>query len=1233
MKKRFLSILVTAAMLLSLLPVSVFAEGAAFVEITTGGVTTQYSDAVGFFTAFQTMEEGTVKLLSDFAVGAQYIPVGEGQKITLDFNGFKLTKNSSGEVIKNEGALFVKDTGTDGGIDAVSHCIRNYGTLTIDGGVYTTTQINASTAILNDNAILTVSDCTVKASFYALASTGGKVTVNGGTFISTSCSHEGSYAYAVSSQGGEFLMENGFVQGVQGGLSISNGTATINGGTFETVVCTNEADSCQNGGTAHYAIYVAGERGNATAEINGGTYTSVSKAAISVGNDNTGGDGGINADATVVIKGGEFNGGGDHALLTGPVTGTPRIEGGTFNSTKVSRQKETAVVLADYLPEGYAVSPSGDKFVVEKLGEENSVAKIGSKYYATLADAIAAAPTTEFSTKAAPTEATKITLLKDTNDGLDIGTSGEKLQNIEIDLNGHTLTLGPAVGSSGTETNGLRVLSYSKVKIENGTILSSDLPNDKNGYVRFMLVNYGTMVLDNVTVTPGKTVYGTVNNCGNLTLSGKTTIETASTGGTGYEFAVTNDVYWAHYSNFDASLNIADENVKVGVVQVERYENGRGGNQGKVVLNISAGAVEKIIEDGATSVDVVGNITGGYFNVDPSAYLAKGKAALSSDKADYIYMVGEKKAEVIHADPAVENPAASDTTKSDSEKQLAEDLGDAFDSGKGGQAPEVSTDVITAAANTKAQANNITTSTEITVSGEKKTVAEAVKALNGSSEVDVVIVVQPYLDIKIQDVTIKDSSGSETKTMTLDITPMVKTVATTKTVVDAPSTEIKADGDNPNAVPVKEEVLPITKPVDVTIPLPSGFVAKTGDTYPNIYVNHTKNSRTYTYTAVVKEERGHLLATFTNPHGFSTFTLTTTNDAVAEVDGVGYATFQDAVDAVANGGTINALKDIESTVSGNKTFTVEDNGHTVTLTAASGYNLSRTGGTYTVSSRPSGGGGGGGSSSTYAINVKTSSHGSVTASGKSASSGRTVTLTVKPDAGYVLDELTVTDSKGRDVKLAKKSGSSYTFEMPASTVTVEAAFKKGVSQRPVDACTDVAESAWYYEAVDSVLASGIMSGTSSTTFAPNATLTRAMVAQTLWAAQGKPVVNDALTYDDVAGGDWYAEAIRWAASEHIVSGYSAAKFGPNDPVTREQLMTILYAYAKNQGKGFSGNWMFQLGYADTAEISTWAYEAACWCTTNGVISGRTGNLLDPQGTATRAEAAQMLVNFMQVLDR
>ncbi|WP_071442331.1 InlB B-repeat-containing protein [Traorella massiliensis] len=245
-----------------------------------------------------------------------------------------------------------------------------------------------------------------------------------------------------------------------------------------------------------------------------------------------------------------------------------------------------------------------------------NVAKIGNVEYATLEDAVDAVESTSFSTHQAPETPTTITLLEDTNAGIDIGKSGVELKNVILDLNGHTLTLGPAVGSTGTETNGLRVLSYSKIEIKNGTITSNDMLNDAGGYVKFMLVNYGTMILDNIKVVPGNKVEGTINNRGDLTLKGNTEVPTAPVPFYGdVKFAITNDVYNAHYTNFDARLTVDSPNVKVGVVQVERYPTNRNGNEGAVVLDISAGTFDKVIDDGYEIVPVEGNVSGGTFSV------------------------------------------------------------------------------------------------------------------------------------------------------------------------------------------------------------------------------------------------------------------------------------------------------------------------------------------------------------------------------------------------------------------------------------------------------------------------------------------------------------------------------------------------------------------------------------------------------------------------------------------
>ena len=177
---------------------------------------------------------------------------------------------------------------------------------------------------------------------------------------------------------------------------------------------------------------------------------------------------------------------------------------------------------------------------------------------------------------------------------------------------------------------------------------------------------------------------------------------------------------------------------------------------------------------------------------------------------------------------------------------------------------------------------------------------------------------------------------------------------------------------------------------------------------------------------------------------------------------------------------------------------------------------------------------------------------------------------------------------------------------------------------------DVAETDWYYDAVDYAYQNELMNGTSATTFAPNGTMTRAMLVTILHRQAGEPVVNYAMPFADVAAGDWYTEAVRWAAAEGIVTGTGGTTFEPDAPITREQFATILYRYAQQSGADVSvGEDTNILSYTDALEISEYAIPAMQWACGAGVVQG-SGGSLNPQDSATRAEAATMLMRYLQL---
>lgn len=251
-----------------------------------------------------------------------------------------------------------------------------------------------------------------------------------------------------------------------------------------------------------------------------------------------------------------------------------------------------------------------------------------------------------------------------------------------------------------------------------------------------------------------------------------------------------------------------------------------------------------------------------------------------------------------------------------------------------------------------------------------------------------------------------------------------------------------------------------------------------------------------------------------------------------------------------------------------------------------------------------------------------------------ATAGEKITITVQPDEGYVVDDVTVTTKGGKDVAVTDNGDGTYSFTMPSGAVTINATFVEAEEPAPtpetsvLDIFDDLVPGAWYIDAVQYAYDHGLMTGTSATTFSPDQATTRGMIVAILHRQEGEPVVNYLMTFDDVDEGAYYAEAVRWAASEGVVNGYSASAFGPTDAITREQLAAILYNYATYKGMDTSARADLS-GYSDAASVSAWAEDAMQWAVDEGLINGMSETTLAPDGNATRAQVAAILQRFLE----
>lgn len=335
------------------------------------------------------------------------------------------------------------------------------------------------------------------------------------------------------------------------------------------------------------------------------------------------------------------------------------------------------------------------------------------------------------------------------------------------------------------------------------------------------------------------------------------------------------------------------------------------------------------------------------------------------------------------------------------------------------------------------------------------------------------------------------------------------------------------------------------------------------------------------------------------------FTGVTVNGKAEEVTGdVTYKVGNDTKTMAEIGEALKALKAEEKLEIG-YSFTATDNNYSDTAKI----------GTITVTAkeRPSSGGS---SSPSYSITLPDKTeHGTVTANRRYAERGDTVTITVKPDSGYVLETLAAMDKSGSELKLTDKGGGKYTFTMPAGKVEVKATFMEDNSV--LNFFYDVPNDSFYYEAVKWAAGKNITSGVGNNLFAPDLPCTRAQIVTFLWRAAGSPAPKNTSSFADVPADAFYAKAVAWAVENGITGGTGDGKFSPDATCTRAQAVTFLYR--ASGAPAVSGNAAF-------SDVATNAYYAAAvkWAEKNGITGGIGGGLFGSNNNCTRAQIVTFL---------
>lgn len=1043
MKRKLLSILLTLCLAFSLLPTAALADGVGGGSAAEGEQT-NYVAQIGS-TGYATLQEAvdaatagqTVKLVADVT---EDITIPTGKNITLDLGNSTLTNKSGDTITVALGATLTitgnsEDENKVGTVDNVTNGKADI--------------VNNGTVILNGGWYLRSEETGVNAntsggnSYYNILNH-GEMTINNDTMVM---------------QGGKYssLIVNGYYDYAGGSDSRQN-----------YVVGTNQAApklTINDGGFVGGVNTIKNDDGGELI-INGGGFGNEEGCAVMNNN-------------TATIKGGRFRAEGNYVLYsryindtvnTGKLTVTDgkfegnlaqinnapiAISGGTFTTDPTA-----------YLAEGYMSPKVGNSY---KVGlETDAVAQIGDNKYTTLPDAFKAA-----------TSGDTIKLLTDVHtDGTDSEDARLTIgKPITLDLNEHTIYSPDNMGNNNKNFVALYVAADTTLKATTGGIDTGE-----NGGYAINVVKGAKLTIDGGKYYGGGTAVQVQK--GELTINN------------GYFDA---EAFGSPYG-YDFIINCIDSAYKNETAKVA--------------------------------------IKGGYFaHFDPANnkaegagtnFVADGYVSVTSDKSGYDYKVVQKTyTGTIVVKPAVAEPEVKVSDKiSENDKTAVENA-----------AKSVSAPTLGTAAADEAQKIDEAKATELVAKATDVTDETSTKKLY----VQTALKVEP---------TAYDAAN---KTLALEITPQYRVVASTADKAD----EIKLNGDDKNAQVVQDyQPMNITKATVVTMELPTGFVA---DGVDKLSIKHIKGNGTVEYyTGIVTETSGTKTLTFTT-NGFSPFVISsavasidgvmypTLAEAVANVDsGKTIKLETDCAEAV--------------TVSRTVKFTLDKNNHAFTGSIKAGSYTTVTATdtepveyTFTYS-RPSSG-----SSSydpTYSVTVDKTKNGTVTVSPKSASKGDTVTVTVKPDSGYVLETLTVTDKNGNELTLKDKGNGKYTFTMPAGKVEVKATFMEDNSM--LNFFYDVPNNAYFYEAVKWAVENGITTGVGNDLFAPEQPCTRAQIVTFLWRAAGSPEPKGAASgMTDVVSGSYYEKAVAWAIENGITTGTTTSTFSPDATCTRAQAVTFL----------------------------------------------------------------------------